>query len=131
MKIFVTTLGYLASTVIIFIGAGMLANNIGLLPDANGSGLLESKLFGIGIVLFGLSLVFFQFKKTSSAKYLAISTSMLAVLMHSVPYSIRSYSVGNITNTDIVLIMVASILTLYLYYISYKHYIKYDTSKKT
>ena len=131
MKIFITVVGYLVSTVIMLVGAGVLANNLELLPDASGNGLLESKLFGVGIFLFGLSLAFFQFKKTTSAKYLSISTSMLAILMHSIPYSIRTYSAGNITNTDIILVIAASVVTLYLFYISYKHYIKYDTARKT
>ena len=131
MKIFITGIIYLLSIVIMLVGAGVLANNTGLLPRATGNGLLESKLFGIGIFLFGLSVAYLQLKQTNSAKYLAFSTGMLAISMHSIPFSIRTYSTGNITNTDVVLLITFSILNIYLFYLSYKHREKDYEANKT
>ena len=127
----ITALSYTASIVIMLIGAGVLANNVGLLPNPTGNGLLESKLFGVGIFLFGLSIAYLQVKQTISARYVAISTGMLAILMHSISYSFRTYSSGNIKNTDVILLIAFSILNIYLFYLSYKHYAKGSETNKT
>ena len=122
MKIIISTIGYVLSTAIIIVGAGVFANNTNLLPSANGNGFIETIVFGVCIMLFGLSGVLYQFNKSKSTKYLFIAFALFTVLPHSIIYTIRTYPNDLVTYFDISLLVVLTIINMFIFYLSYKYH---------
>ena len=110
------------SIAIFVVGVGVFANNTNILPYANGNGLAETIVFGAGIMLFGLSGAIYQYKKSKSTKYLFFAFALLAVLSHSIIYTVRTYPNDLVTYTDISLLVVFTIGNLYIFYLSYKYH---------
>ena len=122
MKTISTAIGYIFSIAIFVVGAVVFANNTNIMPYANGNGLAETIAFGVGIMFFGLSGAIYQYNKRKSTKYLFFAFALLAVLSHSIIYTVRTYPNDIVTYTDISLLVAFTVGNMYIFYLSYKHH---------
>lgn len=117
-----TVIGYIASAIIVAVGAAMFTNNTDMLPSPTGDGMPETIIFSISIILAGLSSFLYQYKKSKATKYFLYSLSLFSVVSHSATFTIRMYPNTSISNSGIALLIAFILLNMYLFYLSYSHY---------
>lgn len=111
--------GYALAIVIIVIGVEVFAKNINLFQLNPDDGKIESLIFGAGVILFGFSILIHQYILSKSTKFLFIACGLLSVLAHSIAYVVRT-SGAEITATEIVSLVLFSVINTYIFYLSYK-----------
>jgi len=121
MKKAIKIIAYLFYGSLLILGIFMLSIYAGLLDIHPETGHIEEIGFSIGFIFLGACGVFHVRTPTTGSRYLLFAMAISGILMHAIPYSVRTNATDPISAKDLMILTIMSAISLYLFYGAYKH----------